>query len=117
MAYKAQRPGVAARLPAPAGQQSIAVALALLDHSDPLLMDLELPSVHTAQPHAAHTLYRLPPVPGLGKMFSRVLLSAIHAMDRLPRVQACASYCRRVQCAKEAASTRSGTSGPKIGQA
>jgi hypothetical protein len=32
-------------------------------------------------------------------------------------VQACVSYCRRVQCAKESAGNRYGTAGAKIGNA
>jgi len=49
-------------------QKSIEVDLARLDHDDQLLMDLELPSVRPAKPPDAHTLSRLPTVPGIGKM-------------------------------------------------
>jgi Transposase and inactivated derivatives len=117
MAYKAHRAGVAARFPDPAGQKSIAVDLALIDHDDQLLMDLELPIVRTAKPHDANTRYRRPTVPGIGKRFSLVLLDAIHDMDRFPRGQDFASYCRLVQCAKASAGKRDGTSGTKIGNA
>jgi hypothetical protein len=41
---------------------------------------------------------------------------AIHDIERFPRVQACASYCRLVKWAKEAAGKRSGTSGANIGK-
>jgi transposase len=41
----------------------------------------------------------------------------MHDLRRFPRVQACASYCRLGTCAKEAAGTRSGTSGTKLGNA
>ena len=47
-AYKANRPGVAARLPAPAVQNSIAVDLALLDHYARLRRDRERAVVKTA---------------------------------------------------------------------
>jgi hypothetical protein len=70
----ANRAGVAERLPDPAVQQSIAVALALLDSYDPLLRALELPLGQTAKQHAAHTLYLLPTVPGIGTILRLVLL-------------------------------------------
>jgi Transposase IS116/IS110/IS902 family len=117
IAYKANRAGVAARFPDPAVQKSIAGDLALIDHDDQLLMDLELHIVRTAKHHDANTLYRLHTVPGIGKRFSLGLLYEIHAIDRLPRVQDFASYCRLVKCAKESAGKRSGTSGTKIGHA
>ena len=64
-----------------------------------------------------HTLYLLQTVPGIGKILSLVLLYEIHHIDRFPRVQDFASYCRLVKCAKESAGKRSGTSGTKIGNA
>jgi transposase len=45
------------------------------------------------------------------------LLYDIHDMDRFPRVQDFASYCRRIKCAKESGGKRVGTSGNKIGNA
>src|SRR5262249_7675936 len=56
-------------------------------------------------------------VPGIGKILSLVLLYDIHAIDRFPRVQDFASYCRLVKCAKESAGKPLGTSGKKIGHA
>jgi hypothetical protein len=117
MAYKAPRPGVAARFPDPAVQKRLAVALALLDHDAQLLLALERPSVRTAQHHDANTLDRLHTVPGIGTMFSLVLLDDLHALDRFPRGQDCAASCRRVQGAKASAGTRDGTSGTTIGHA
>jgi transposase len=96
IAYKAHRAGVAERFPDPAVQKSIEVELALIDHDDQLLMDLELHIVRTAKQHDANPLYRLQTVPGIGKMLSLVLLYEIHDIDRLPRVQDFASYCRLV---------------------
>jgi len=46
-----------------------------------------------------------------------VWLYEIHDIERFPRVQDFASYCRLVKCAKESAGKRSGTSGTKIGNA
>jgi hypothetical protein len=56
-------------------------------------------------------------VPGIGNILSLVLLYAIHAMDRLPRVQDFASYGRLVTCAKASAGKRLGTSSQHIGHA
>src|SRR5262245_51168410 len=78
IAYKANRAGGAERLPDPAVLKSIAVALALIDHYDQLLMDLELPIVRTAKQHDANPRYRLQTVPGIGQMLSLVLLYEIH---------------------------------------
>jgi transposase len=117
IAYKANRDGVAERCAAPAVQKSIAVDLALIGYYDELLRDVELPIVKTAKHHDAQTLYLLQTVPGIGKIRSLVLRYEIHDIDRFPRVQDVASYCRLVTCAKESAGKRSGTSGSKIGNA
>lgn len=98
-------------------QQSIEIDLALSGYDDELLRDLELAIVKAARHHDAHTLYLLRTVPGIGKMLSLVWLSEIHDIERFPRVQDFASYCRLVTCAKESAGTRSGTSGTTIGHA
>jgi transposase len=117
LAYKANRQGVAERFSDPAVQKSIEVDLALIDHYDQLLTDLELAIVNTAKQHDANTFYRLRSVPGIGKILSLVLLYEIHDIRRFPRVQEFVSYCRLVKCAKESAGKRFGPSGTKIGNA
>ncbi len=117
IAYKANRDGVAERFADPAVQKSIEVDLALITSYDALLRDVELTIVKTAKHHDAQTLYLLQTVPGIGKILSLVLLYEIHDIERFPRVQDFASYCRLVKCAKESAGKRSGTSGSKIGHA
>ena len=111
IAYKANRDGVAERLPDPAVQKSIEVDLALIDHYDRLLRDMELTILKTAKQHDAHTLSLLRTVPGIGEILSLVLLYEIHDIERFPRVQDFVSYCRLVKCAKESAGKRYGTSG------
>jgi transposase len=98
-------------------QKSIEVDLALIGHYDQLLRDVELSILTTAKQHDANTLYLLRTVPGIGEILSLVLLYEIHAIRRVPRVQAFVSYCRLVKCAKESAGKRYGTSGSKIGNA
>jgi hypothetical protein len=117
IAYTANRDGVAARFADPAVQKSSAGDLALIGYDDALLRDVELPVLNTAKHHDAHTLSLLHPVPGSGKMLSLVLLYAIHAIHRFPRVQECASSGRLVQCAKVSHGKCAGTSGATSGQA
>ena len=103
--------------PALAIQKNIEVDLALITYYDKLLNDLELYILKTAKQHDAHTLYLLQTVPGIGKILSLVLLYETYDINRFPRVQDFASYCRLVKCAKESAGKRLGTSGKKIGNA
>jgi transposase len=117
IAYKANRDGVAERFPDPAVQKSIEVDLALIDHYDDLLREMELTILKTAKQHDANTLYLLRTVPGIGEILSLVLLYEIHDIQRFPRVQDFVSYCRLVKCARESAGKRYGTSGTKIGNA
>jgi transposase len=117
LASKANRAGVVERFSDPAVQKSVEVDLALIGGYDPLLSDVELTIGQTAKQHDAPTWYRLPSVPGLGKILSVVLLDDIHAMSRVPRVQDFVSYGRLVTCAQESAGNRYGTSGAKLGHA
>ena len=117
IAYKANREGVAERFADPAVQKTIEVDLALITYDDQLLQDLELSILQTAKQHDANTLYLLQTVPGIGKILSLVLLYDIHRIERFPRVQDFASYCRLIKCSKESGGKRLGTSGAKIGHA
>ena len=117
IADTAHREGVAERVPAPAVQHSIAVDLALIDYYAPWLTNLALDLVQTATAHEAQTCYRWRSIPGGGTIPALVRRCEIHARPRFPRVQEFVSYGRLVQCAKEAAGTREGPSGKKIGTA
>jgi transposase len=117
IAYQANRNGVAERFADPAVQKSIEVDLSLIGYYDTLLREVELTILKTAKQHDANTLYLLQTVPGIGKILSLVLLYEIHHIERFPRVQDFASYCRLIKCAKESNGKRSGTSGSKIGNA
>jgi transposase len=79
-------------------QQSIAVDLARIGHDDQLRRDVELSILTTAKPHHAQTLSLLRTVPGIGEILSVVLLYAIHAITRFPRLQDVLSSCRLVTC-------------------
>jgi transposase len=73
--------------------------------------------VQTATQHDANPLDWLQTVPGMGKLLSLVLLYAIHAIARFPRVQDFVSYGRLVTYAKESAGKRYGPAGTRIGNA
>jgi transposase len=117
IAYKANRTDVAERFPDPEVRTSIETNLALLDHYDRLLTDLELYLTRTAKVHDVNAFYRLRSVPGIGKILALVLLSEIHDIHRFPRVQDFVSYCRLVKCAKQSDGKHYGYSGKKIGNA
>jgi hypothetical protein len=106
LADKATREGVAARFPDPAGQQRLAVALALLTSYARLLTERALSLVNTAKAHHAQLFYRRRSLPGVGQMLALVWLYDIHDIHRLPRGQAFVSDGRLVTCAQESAGKR-----------
>jgi transposase len=78
---------------------------------------VELSILPTAKERHANTLDLLRTVPGIGELLSLVRLYEIHALQRFPRGQDFVAYCRLINCAKESAGKRSGTSGGKSGTA
>jgi transposase len=117
MAEKAKRASVAERFSDPAGPQRIAVALALIDHSDGLRRARARTSRKTTKQHEANTLSLLRTVPGSGASLRLGLLEAIHDSARCPRGPALVSYGHLVQCAKASAGKRYGPSSPPMGKA
>ena len=115
LASKAHRDGVAARFPAPAVPNRGAVDRALRACSDPRRRDGAWPMGQTATPHDAQTCYRVPSVPGIGKLVRCVRRDAMPARTRFPRGQACVAYGRLGTWAREAAGKRSGTAGAQRG--
>lgn len=115
LAYKANRDGVAEHFPDPSVRKTIEVDVALIDHYDQLLGELELYITRTAKGHDVQTFARLQSVPGIGQILALVLLYEIQDSARFPRVQDFVSYCRLVKCAKESAGKRHRFSGKKIG--
>ena len=88
IAYKANREGVAERFVDTAVQKSIEVDLALIDHYDKLLSDIELYIVNTAKQHDVNAFYRLRSVPGIGKIrpWSFSTRSRISVVSRACRI-------------------------------
>jgi transposase len=115
LTYKANREGVADHFPDPSVRKTIEVDVALIDHYDKVLGEVELYITRTAKMHDVQTFTRLQSVPGIGQILALVILYEIQDIARFPRVQDFVSYCRLVKCAKESGGKRLGTSGKKIG--
>jgi transposase len=115
LAYKANREGVEEHFPDPSVRKTIELDVALIDHYDKLLGEVELYITRTAKGHDVQTFARLQSVPGIGQILALVILYEIQDIARFPRVQDFLSYGRLVKCAKESAGKRYGLSGKKIG--
>ncbi len=115
IAYKKNREGVAEHFPDLSVRKSMEMDLALIDHYDRLLTDVELYITKTAKAHDVDAFHRLRSVPGIGKILALVILYEIHDIERFPTVQDFVSYARLVKCPKESAGKRLGFSGAKIG--
>src|SRR5215471_14281215 len=115
LANKSNREDVADHLPDPSVRKAIEVDVALIDHYDQLLGEVELYLTRSAKMDDVQTVARLQSVPGIGEILALVILYEIHDITRFPRVQDFVSYCRLVKCAKESSGKKLGTSGKKIG--
>jgi len=115
LAYKANRGGVVEHFADPSVQKSIEIDLALIDHYDALVVDLELTIVREAKRHDAEAFHRLRSVPGIGKVLALTILYEIHDVTRFDRVQEFASYARLVKCVHQSGGKKLGTGGAKMG--
>jgi transposase len=115
LAYKANREGVEEHFSDPSVRKTIEIDVALIDHYDHLLREVELYITRTAKGHDAQSFSRLQSVPGIGQILALVILYEIQDLTRFPRVQDFLSYGRLVKCMKESAGKRLGPSGKKIG--
>jgi transposase len=91
--------------------------LALIDHYDELLTDVELTIARTAKVHDPHAFHRLRTTPGIGKILVLVILYEVHAIGRFPSVGNFVSYCRLVKCQKVSDGKHYRYAGTKIGNA
>jgi len=115
LAYPGNRDGVVEHFPDPIVRKSIEVDVALIDHYDALVNDLELTIVREAKHHDADAFHRLRSVPGIGKVLALTILYEIHDVTRFDRVQEFASYARLVKCVHQSAGKKLGTGGAKMG--
>ena len=74
LAYKANREGVEEHFPDPSVRKTIELDVALIEHYDQLLREVELYITRTAKGHDSQTFTRLQSVPGIGPILALVLL-------------------------------------------
>ena len=85
LATKSNREDGADHFPDPRVHKTIEVEVSLIDHSDPLLNEVEGYLTRRAKAHEVQTFARLQSVPGIGEILALVLLSELHDMHRFPR--------------------------------
>lgn len=115
--YRSNREGLGENFEDPSVRQSIAADLALADHFEVVIGELELAVLRQARVHDPQALHLLTSVPGIGKILALTILYEIHDITRFPTVRDFASYSRLVKCEKSSAGKSLGTSGDKIGNA
>jgi len=115
LTHKANREGVEQHFPEPSVRKTVEVDVALIDHYDQVLREVELYLTRTAKAHDGPSFARLQSVPGIGPILALVLLYEIQDIARFPRVQDFVSYCPLVKGAKASGGKRYGLSGKKIG--
>jgi transposase len=121
LGYAANRAelNVAERFTDPSVKKTAEIDLALLDHYDALLGDVELYLTRTAKVDDPQAFARLQSIPGVGKVLALVLLYEIHDIGRFQNVGQFLSYARLVRCQHESAGKKQNPSGKrqKIGNA
>ncbi len=117
IAYRANREGIGCGFEDASVTKSIQADVALIDHYDTVIRDLELTVLRRARGHDRDSYERLKTVPGIGKVLGLTILCEIGDITRFARVQEFASYSRLVKCQASSGGKIKGTSGAKIGNA
>jgi len=117
IAYRANREGIGEGFEDASVAKSVEADVALIDHYDMVIRDLELTVLRRARGHDLDSFERLKTVPGIGKVLALTILYEIHDIARFARVQEFASYSRLVKCQASSAGKIKGTSGAKMGNA
>ena len=115
--YRANRQGLGEGFSDPSLRQTIATDLALADHFEVVIGELELTVLRQARVHDPNAFALLTSVPGIGKILALTILYEIHDVSRFPSVRDFASYSRLVKCERSSAGKSLGTGGNKIGNA
>jgi transposase len=116
LAYKGNRSAaIAERFTDPSTRLSIAADLALIDHYDSQLAELERHLIKNARIDDPVTFHLLRTIPGIGPILGQILLYEIDTITRFPEVGNFLSYSRLVRCQHESAGKVKGTGGKKIG--
>ncbi len=117
ISYRSNRNGLGEGFEDASVQDSIAGDLALIDHYEVVIGELELAVLGQARVHDPNAFRLLTTLPGVGRVLGLTILYEIHDIRRFPSVQDFASYSRLVECEKSSAGKKLGTSGDKIGNA
>jgi len=115
--YRSNREGLGEGFADPSVRQTIAADLALADHYEVIIGELELAVLRQARVHDPNALVLLTSVPGIGKVLALTILYEIHDISRFPSVRDFASYSRLVKCERRSAGKSLGSGGDKIGNA
>lgn len=115
LAYRANRVGVADAFVDPSARRSVALDLDLIEDLAERIRELEGFLVEQAKGHEPHGFHLLRSIPGVGKVLAMTILYEIDTIDRFPRVQDFASYCRLVKCQRESGGKVHGVGGAKMG--
>jgi transposase len=117
ISYRSNRDGIGEGFEDTSVRESIAADLALVDHYEVVIGQLEVSVLRQARGHDPNSFQLLRSVPGIGRVLALTILYEIHDIGRFERVQEFASYSRLVKCQKSSAGKVLGTSGAKIGNA
>ena len=117
ISYRSNRDGLGEGFADASVRDSIAADLALIDHYEVVIGELELAVLRQARVHDPNAFRLLTTLPGIGRVLGLTILYEIHDIDRFPSVQDFASYSRLVKCEKSSAGKKLGTGGAKIGNA
>jgi len=117
ISYRSNRDGIGEGFEDASVRESIAADLALVDHYEVVIGQLELSALRQARGHDSNSFQLLRSIPGIGKVLAMTILYEIHDIERFERVQEFASYSRLVKCEKISAGKVVGKGGAKIGNA
>ena len=115
LAYTGNHEGVADHFSDPTVRRSVELDLELARILGERITELELYLVRQAKEHDPNAFHLLRSIPGVGKILALTILYEVHTIERFPRVQDFASYCRLVKCSRESTGKIHGTGGAKIG--
>jgi transposase len=106
---------IAERFIDPSVHKTVTIDLALIDHYDELLDDVERYLTDTAKVDDPQAYVGLQTIAGVGRILALVLLYEIHDIRRFADVGQFLSYARLVRCEHSSAGKKQGSGGKKIG--
>ena len=117
ISYRSNRDGIGAGFEDVSIRESLAADLALINHYEVVIQDLEAAVVRRAKIHKPQSFQLLRSIPGTGKVLALTILYEIHDIRRFEKVGQFASYSRLVKCQKTSVGKIQGSGGAKIGNA